>query len=44
MDALRYAVQIASTNPALQSLTTPVSRMDLFTVPLARGKGMPPRN
>ncbi len=34
IDALRYAVQIASTNLALQDPTTQVSRMNTFTVPL----------
>ena len=34
IDALRYAVQIASTNLALQDPSTPVSYMNLFTVPL----------
>ncbi|MEM2112263.1 MAG: hypothetical protein QXX08_10385 [Candidatus Bathyarchaeia archaeon] len=34
IDALRYAVQIASTNLALQDPTTQVGRMNTFTVPL----------
>ncbi len=34
IDALRYAVQIASTNLALQDPSTQVSRMNTFTVPL----------
>lgn len=39
IDALRYAVQIASTNLALQSPTTQVSRMNMFVVPLGVEKG-----
>ena len=34
IDALRYAVQIASTNLALQDPSTQVSRMNTFAVPL----------
>jgi len=34
IDALRYAVQIASTNLALQDPTVQVKRMNMFTVPL----------
>jgi type I restriction-modification system DNA methylase subunit len=37
IDALRYAVQIASTNLALQDPTTQVSRMNTFAVPLGKG-------
>ena len=36
IDTLRYAVQIASTNLALQDPTTQVSRMNTYTVPLGR--------
>ena len=36
IDALRYAVQIASTNLALQDPATRVSHMNTFTVPLGR--------
>jgi hypothetical protein len=36
MDALRYAVQIASTNLALQDPLTAVDRMNMFAVPLGK--------
>ena len=36
IDTLRYAVQIASTNLALQDPTTQVSHMNTYTVPLGR--------
>jgi hypothetical protein len=39
IDALSYAVQIASTNLALQDPTTPVRSMNMFAVPLGLREG-----
>jgi hypothetical protein len=36
IDALRYAVQIASTNLALQDPTTPVTHMNTYAIPLGK--------
>jgi hypothetical protein len=38
-DALRYAVQIASTNLVLQAPTTPVSRTNIYPIPLGKEDG-----
>lgn len=38
-DALRYAVQIASVNLALQAPTTPVSRTNIYPIPLGKEDG-----
>ena len=36
LDALSYAVQIASTNLALQNPTTSISKMNMYTIPLGK--------